>query len=34
VRSSYRLMAAADRIEDRGKTSRLGITFANLLRGS
>ena len=34
VRSSYRLMAAADRIEDRGKTSRLGITLANLLRGS
>lgn len=34
VRSSYRLMAAADRIEERGKTSRLGITLANLLRGS
>ena len=28
------LMAAADRIEERGKTSRLGITLANLLRGS
>ncbi|MEM8706076.1 MAG: FAD-binding oxidoreductase [Actinomycetota bacterium] len=34
VRSSYRLMAAADRIENRGKESKFGIAMANFLRGT
>lgn len=33
VRGSYRLMARADQIENRGKESKLGMALANLVRG-
>ncbi len=34
VRGSYRLMARADQIEDRGKESKVGMALANALRGN